>query len=70
MKNRITMDLITVMFDSGESVTMNQMEVMWFGKDGGLMGHSSLDEVRDFLREVLQDAKFDAASEENPEENP
>lgn len=57
------MDLITVRFDNGESVTMNRMEVMWFGKDGGIVGHASLEEFRDFCREVLADAKLDASRE-------
>lgn len=57
------MDLITVRFDNGESVTMNHMEVMWFGRDGGIIGHTSLEEFREFCAEVLADAKFDASQE-------
>jgi hypothetical protein len=57
------MDLITVKFDNGESVTMNHIEVMWFGRDGGIVGHAGLEEFRDFCQEKLADARFDAKVE-------
>ena len=57
------MELITVRFENGESVTMNRMEVMWFGKDGGIVGHCGLEEFRDLCHERMLDARHDESAE-------
>lgn len=53
-------DMITVRLDSGESITLTTSEVMWFGRDGGIIGHCALEEFRVFCAEILAGAKADA----------
>lgn len=56
-------EMITIRIKGGEEITMTATDVQWFSRDGLCVGHASLEEFRDFLREKLSDIKHDASLE-------
>ena len=55
----ISIEIITVGMAGGEHITMTKTDVQWFSRDGLCIGHASMDEFLDFLKEKLADIKYD-----------
>ena len=56
-----SIEMITVRMAGGEQLTMTETDVQWFARDGLCVGHASMSEFRDFLKEKLADIKYDAS---------
>jgi len=56
-------EMITVRIKGGEQITMTATDVQWFSRDGLCVGHASMEEFLDFLKETLADMRFTAKME-------
>ena len=56
-------EMITVRLNGGEQITMTASDVQWFSRDGLCVGHASMCEFLDFLKDKLADIKHDASLE-------
>lgn len=56
-------EMITVRITGGEQITLTPNDVQWFSRDGLCVGHASMDEFLEFLKEKLADIKYDASME-------
>ena len=56
-------EMITVRLKGGEEITMTASDVQWFSRDGLCIGHASMFEFLDFLKDKLADIKYDASLE-------
>jgi hypothetical protein len=49
--------LVTIHIGDDEVITLNETEVIWFGKGGQIVGHCTTEEFRDFCKDFLADIK-------------